>query len=57
MGGCFNSFVRKFRIYILVFLSLLGVGALAIAVQIGPLTQEDEMLPSDHPLMVLSKLL
>jgi len=57
MGGCFNNFVRRFRIYILVILSVLGITAIAIAVQIGPLTEEDEMLPPDHELMILQDLM
>lgn len=53
MGGVFNSFVHRARVYILVILTLLGVAAIVVALQIGPLTQEDQMLPDDHPLMEL----
>ena len=31
MGGPFNNFVRKYRIIILIILTLLGIAAIAVA--------------------------
>ena len=57
MGGPFNDFVRKARYFIIVILTIIGLTAIGIATQIGPLTEPDEMLPEDHPIMVTGQLL
>ena len=54
-SGPFDRCVRKGR-YIIVFLFVVvGIFAAIIASDIGPLTKEEEYLPSDSPLMTLQK--
>ena len=57
MGGCFNNCVRKNKAILILFLSFIGVAAIIVAFQIGPLTEEGEMLPKDHPLVKTRKLI
>ena len=57
MGGPLNNFDRRFRYIIVAVLSILGVAGIGVATQIGPLTEPDEMLPADHPMMKTSKLI
>lgn len=49
--------MRRARYPIIVVLTIIGITAIVIATQIGPLTEPDEMLPEDHPIMVTGKLL
>ena len=57
MGGPLNNFDRRFRYIIVAILSILGAVAIGIATQIGPLTQPDELLPDDHPMIKTGKLI
>ena len=57
MGGVLNNFVRKYRIYLVIFLTVLGIAALIVASQIGPLTEEVTIFPKDHPLMTTQAIL
>ena len=50
MGGVFNDNVKRFRFVSIIVLALLGIGAIVCASFISPLTQEDSMLPDDHPI-------
>ena len=56
-GGPFNRMVMKFKYCFIILLTLSGVAAIIIAFQIGPLTEDDAMLPVDHPLMIVQKIL
>ena len=57
MGGPLNSFDRRFRYIIVAVLSIVGVAAIGIATQIGPLTEPDELLPDDHPMIKTGKII
>lgn len=52
-SGNFNKFVHRFRYVIIVAFSLLGIAAAVVASNIGPLTEPEEYLPNDHPLIIL----
>ena len=55
--GPWNSMVYKLRwLIIFVFLAWTIVATI-FASQIGPLTEEEEFLPSDHPIMIIGKTL
>lgn len=51
MGGPFNDIVYRFRYFIIVLFVILGIGGLIVATNIGPMTENQPMLPEDHPLM------
>ena len=57
MGGAFNRFIRKFRYVLIIVLFLIGVGAIVVASFIGPLTENEEMLPADHPILVAQNII
>ena len=57
MGGPLNNFDRRFRYIIVAVLSILGAVGIGIATQIGPLTEPDELLPDDHPMVKTGKLI
>ena len=57
MGGPLNNFDRRFRYIIVAVLSILGTVGIGIATQIGPLTEPDELLPDDHPMVKTGKLI
>lgn len=52
-GGIWNFYVFKFRYIIILIFTVWLVISIIIAVDIGPLTEEEEFLPSDHPYMVV----
>mmetsp|Transcript_25646 Transcript_25646/g.30118 ORF Transcript_25646/g.30118 Transcript_25646/m.30118 type:complete len:178 (-) Transcript_25646:858-1391(-) len=54
-GTRFNAAVYKLRIGIIIGFFIIGIVAGVIASGIGPLTKEEEFLPSDHELMVFLK--
>ena len=47
--------VYKLRYFIIVFFILLGIAAVVVASNIGPLTEPEEYLPNDHELIVLQR--
>jgi len=49
----FNPFLFKVRYVAVGLFFLLGIAAAVTASNIGPLTKEEEFLPSDDPLMML----
>lgn len=51
MGGPFNDIVYRFRYFIIVLFVILGIGGLIVATKIGPMTENQPMLPEDHPLI------
>lgn len=52
-SGPFNNFIHKSRYIIVVVFVIIGIAAGVIASEMGPLTQQEEFLPNDDPLMVL----
>lgn len=54
-GGVWNFYVFKFRFIIIFLFAIWLVISIIIAVDIGPLTEEEEFLPSDHPYMTIQK--
>ena len=57
MSGPFNDMVYRFRYYIIVLFVILGIGGLIVATHIGPMTENQPMLPDDHPLITTQKLI
>ena len=57
MGGPLSRFDRRFRYFIVGILSVLGLCAIGVSTQIGPLTEPNELLPEDHPLYVVNRLI
>ena len=57
MVNCLDDCVQRFRYLIVFVLFSLGVAAIIIASQIGPLTEEQGMLPTDHELIEVQNLL
>jgi predicted RND superfamily exporter protein len=50
-GGPWNDNVKKFRFQIIVIFLIWTIFAIVKASKMGPLTKEEEFLPSDHPIM------
>ena len=57
MGGPLSRFNRRFRYFIIAILTVLGLVAMGVSSQIGPLTEPNEMLPDDHPMFVTNRLI
>lgn len=57
MVNCLDKCVQSFRYMIVFALFVLGVVAIIVGAQIGPLTEEQGMLPSDHELIEMQNLL
>ena len=56
-GGVWNSNVAKYK-YIIIFVFLIWTGVASyLASQMGPLTEEEEFLPADHPISQNTKIL
>ena len=54
-SGPFNKIIYKLR-YVIVFIWFtFGAICVYFGSQIGPLTEQEEFLPNDHPMMVLLK--
>jgi hypothetical protein len=47
-GGKFNNFVKKFRWVIFLVLTAWSIVSIVLATKLGPLTEEESFLPSDH---------
>lgn len=56
MSGPFNRIIIRFRYILVVALFFLGIAGIIVASYIGPLTENQAMLPKDHHLMVKSAL-
>ena len=56
MSGPFNRIIIRFRYILVVGLFFLGIAGIIVASYIGPLTENQAMLPKDHHLMVKSAL-
>lgn len=55
--GCFNTNVRKARLFVIPALIILGIAGAIGASQIGPLTKEQQTLPDDHEINVLNDII
>lgn len=51
LAGPFNRVVRRSSRSFVFFFGILGIAATILATFIGPLTEDDAMLPADHPFM------
>lgn len=56
MSGPFNRIIIRFRYILVLCLFFLGIAGIIVASYIGPLTENQAMLPKDHHLMVKSTL-
>ena len=52
-GGFWNYYIYKFRFCIIVIFLIWLIISMSIAVDIGPLTESEQYLSSDHYLMVV----
>ena len=57
MGTSFNTFVRKNRTCLITILFCWGVACIIIGTFIGPLTEDQKLLPDDHPIVEVQQLL
>ena len=56
-AGKWNNVIFKGRYVIVALLGVLGLTAAVIGMQIGPLTEQEKLLPPDHPSMIVQELL
>ena len=52
-SGPYNKCIKRAKWTIIVVFLSIGIAATILASKIGPLTEQEEYLPNDHPVMVL----
>ena len=56
-AGPFNTFVYKARYLILIIMTAFGCLAFSFAIQMSPLTKQEELLPDGHPVLEIKDVL
>jgi hypothetical protein len=56
-GGAFNRFVMKAKWVIILVLLPIGIAGFFKGMQIKPITEQEEYLPDEHPILAIMKVL